>query len=154
MTEIRIRLAESNDLGKVGVLFDAYRQFYKMPANLQGSILYLKNRIENGESSVLVAENNPDNILGFCQLYPTYCSVFMEPIFVLYDLFVDPNARQNGIGRKLLMAAEKHALDFGAIRMDLRTAKTNHTAQSLYESTNWKKDEIFFSYSKFLKNIL
>ncbi|AKJ31990.1 hypothetical protein AAW51_5299 [Caldimonas brevitalea] len=32
--------------------------------------------------------------------------------------------------------------------MDVTTAKTNHTAPSVYESLGWVRDEVFFAYSK------
>jgi ribosomal protein S18 acetylase RimI-like enzyme len=34
------------------------------------------------------------------------------------------------------------------VRLDLTTAKNNHTAQSLYESLGWVRDEIFYAYNK------
>ncbi|MNG40364.1 hypothetical protein D3C84_1289180 [compost metagenome] len=49
------------------------------------------------------------------------------------------------------MAAEEYARQQGAVRMDLRTAKTNQSAQALYESAGWIRDEMFLSYSKFLE---
>jgi ribosomal protein S18 acetylase RimI-like enzyme len=36
-------------------------------------------------------------------------------------------------------------------RIDLATAKTNTTAQSLYESMGWRRDEQFHTYSKQLR---
>ena len=150
MSDIQIRLAEHKDVEAVGVLFDAYRQFYRMDADLQRATAYIRARIEQSESLVFVAENAAKAIVGFCQLYPTFCSVFTARIFTLYDLFVDSNVRQQGIGKKLLMAAEEYARQHGAVRMDLRTAKTNQSAQALYESAGWVRDEMLFSYSKFL----
>jgi ribosomal protein S18 acetylase RimI-like enzyme len=46
----------------------------------------------------------------------------------------------------LLLAAEDLARAHGKVRLDLTTAKTNLTAQSLYESLGWKRDEVFFAY--------
>ena len=151
MSDVQIRLAEHKDVEAVGVLFDAYRQFYRMDADLQRASAYIGARIEQGESLVFVAENAAKAIVGFCQLYPTFCSVFTARLFTLYDLFVDSNLRQQGIGKKLLMAAEAYARQQGAVRMDLRTAKSNLSAQALYESAGWVRDEMFFSYSKFLE---
>jgi ribosomal protein S18 acetylase RimI-like enzyme len=151
MSDVQIRLAEHKDVEAVGVLFDAYRQFYRMDADLQRASAYIGARIEQGESLVFVAENATKEIVGFCQLYPTFCSVFTARLFTLYDLFVDSNLRQQGIGKKLLMAAEAYARQQGAVRMDLRTAKSNLSAQALYESAGWVRDEMFFSYSKFLE---
>jgi L-lysine exporter family protein LysE/ArgO len=45
-------------------------------------------------------------------------------------------------------AAERQARKDGMIRLHLTTAKTNAAAQSLYESEQWIRDEMFFTYSK------
>jgi ribosomal protein S18 acetylase RimI-like enzyme len=94
-----------------------------------------------------VAERNGAGLVGFCQLYPTFCSVEAKPIYVLYDLFVLATARQSGAGRLLLKAAESRAVADGKARMELTTAKANRAAQSLYESLGGVRDEVFYSYS-------
>lgn len=90
-------------------------------------------------------------LIGFCQLYPTFCSVRVAPTYVLYDLFVSPGARRSGAGRALMFAAEAHAARTGAARMELSTAKTNTAAQALYESLGWMRDEAFYVYGKSLR---
>ena len=50
--------------------------------------------------------------------------------------------------RSLLMAAEATARTHGKVRMDLTTAHTNTTAQSLYESLGWTLDTVFRAYNK------
>ena len=46
------------------------------------------------------------------------------------------------------LAAEAQARRNGKSRMDLTTAKTNLPAQSLYAALGWKRDEVFYAYSK------
>ena len=86
--------------------------------------------------------------MGFCQLYPSFCSVIAQPIYTLYDLFVAPEARKSGAGRALMQAAHEHAKQHGFARLDLSTAGTNHKAQALYESLGWVRDEVFLYYNK------
>jgi ribosomal protein S18 acetylase RimI-like enzyme len=97
---------------------------------------------------VLLASTELGHVVGFCQLYPTFCSVEAKPIYSLYDLFVSPAARRTGAGSALLRAAEKLAAENGKARMDLTTAKKNEAAQAAYESLGWVRDEIFLAYSK------
>ncbi|HXJ54222.1 MAG TPA: GNAT family N-acetyltransferase, partial [Burkholderiales bacterium] len=104
--------------------------------------------IQKNESVIIVAENKDRQVIGFCQLYPTFCSVATAPIYALYDLFVRPEARKTGAGRALLLAAEEHAARNGFARMDLATAKTNLPAQSLYASLGWVRDDVFYAYHK------
>ncbi len=80
-------------------------------------------RLAQGNSVLLIAE--ADGLaLGFSQLYPSFSSVSMAPIFILNDLFVRPEA----------------------IRLTLSTAHTNTAAQALYASAGWERDEMFSVY--------
>jgi ribosomal protein S18 acetylase RimI-like enzyme len=148
MSAISTRRATIDDLDDVAPLFDAYRQFYKQDPDLPRARKFMKERFERNESIVFVAETDAGKIVGFCQLYPTFCSVRAAHTYVLYDLFVSPEARGTGAGRLLMLAAEIHAAKTGAARMELSTARTNTVAQSLYESLDWVRDEAFFVYGK------
>jgi ribosomal protein S18 acetylase RimI-like enzyme len=113
-----------------------------------GASNFIHDRILNKESVILLAFNADQKIIGFCQLYPSFCSVEAQPIYALYDLFVTPETRRLGAGKILLLAAEKLAADNGMVRLDLTTAKTNLPAQAAYESLGWIRDEVFYAYSK------
>ena len=152
MTTITTRRATLDDLPAVAALFDAYRQFYGREPDAALARRYIEDRLKRNESIVLVAEASAGDLLGFTQLYPTYCSVAAAPIFVLYDLFVAPASRRAGVGCALLLAAEAHARAQGAVRMDLSTARTNRAAQALYESLGWVRDEAFFVYNRKLRD--
>ena len=142
------RIATLADVNTVAVLFDAYRQFYEQAPDVEAARQFIRARLENAESVVLLACNAQHEALGFCQLYPSFCSVEAQAIYVLYDLFVTPAARRSGAGRMLLLAAEQLAADHGKARMDLTTAKTNRSAQAAYESLGWVRDEVFYAYNK------
>ena len=108
MSKVTTRPAEARDLEAVAALFDSYRQFYEMPADLALARRYLTERFQNKESVIIVAENEAGELVGFTQLYPAFCSVLAAKTFVLYDLFVTPAARGTGAGRALMEAAEAH----------------------------------------------
>lgn len=148
MSAITIRTATLSDLDAVAPLFDAYRQFYEQPADPALAREFIHARMANCESEILLALDARGEAIGFCQLYPTFCSVEAKPIFSLYDLFVVPSARRAGTGQALLRAAEALAQELGKARMDLTTAKTNRTAQSVYESLGWMRDKVFYAYNK------
>jgi ribosomal protein S18 acetylase RimI-like enzyme len=148
MTSIRTRLATLADLDAVAPLFDAYRRFYGQAPDLPLARDFVRARLQNQESAILLATDDGGAVIGFCQLYPTFCSVEAKPIYALYDLFVAPAARRLGAGRVLLQAAEELAARNGKARMDLTTARTNKAAQAAYASLGWVRDEIFYAYSK------
>ena len=141
-----VRRATLVDADAVGTLFDEYRQFYQQPPDRGLATEYIRERLQRGESIVLVAGSSERLVDGFCQIYPTFCSVAAAPIFILYDLFVAATARRSGIARALLEAARNEAVAAGVARMDLQTARTNTPARALYESLGWELDVTFDTY--------
>jgi GNAT superfamily N-acetyltransferase len=113
--------------------------------DLEGALQFLFERLQRGES-VIFAVIEDENVLGFTQLYPSFSSVSMKPIWILNDLFVAEKVRRLGIGAQLLMAARDHAIQTGAVRLVLSTAVQNITAQALYKRQGWHKDTAFFQY--------
>jgi ribosomal protein S18 acetylase RimI-like enzyme len=144
--EITVRRATAADTGEVARLFDLYRQFYEQPADPALARRFIGERFDRDESVIFVAGRD-GTLVGFTQLYPTFCSVAAAPIFVLYDLFVAQEARRGGIARALMHAAAEHAKQAGAVRLELATARTNRAGQALYESLGWKRDDAFHHYS-------
>jgi len=141
-----VRRARRDDLDALAPLFDAYRRFYEQPGDIALASAFLDERLERGESVIFVAEAE-QQLLGFCQLYPSWCSVEAARIFVLYDLFVDDGVRRAGVGRQLMLAAQAFGRAAGAARLDLTTARTNARAQALYESLGWRRDDVFLTYN-------
>ncbi len=93
-----------------------------------------------------IAVNAQQDPMGFVNLYPSYTSVGMAPVYILNDLYVDPKHRKFGVGTFLLKHTEDWAKTQGAIRLHLETGIENNTAQKLYEGIGWKKekDTIFY----------
>ena len=146
MSGVLIRQAGIADVSAVARLFDQYRQFYAQAPDLALATQFIGERIKKQESVILVAESD-GGIVGFCQLYPTFCSVEAAKIAVLYDLFVAQSARKTGLGAALMLEVKKYAKQNGFARLDLSTAKTNLNAQALYENLGWQRDEAFYYYS-------
>ncbi|MDQ0169834.1 GNAT family N-acetyltransferase [Paenibacillus tundrae] len=158
----QIKIAVLADTEHVSELFNQYRMFYNQPSDLEGAGQYIKNRIRHNESIILVAERvieseelgqntevdnrNNRGLMGFVQLYPSFSSVSMGCIWVLNDLYVLPEYRQQGIARKLLQASRALAKERGIIRLSLSTAISNKQAQALYESEGYAVDTNFLYY--------
>ena len=142
------RTATLADLDVVAALFDAYRQFYEQAPDLATARHFIRDRFEHEESVILLALDDAEQAIGFCQLYPVFCSIEARRTYLLSDLFVTPAARRSGAGRALLLAAERHALENGRAKMELTTARTNQAAQAAYASLGWQRDEVYLAYSK------
>ena len=145
MRPVVVRQAGPADLEAIVPLFDGYRQFYGQPSELDRVRAFLKERLARGDAVLLIAEAD-GRALGFTQLYPSFSSVSMAPIFGLNDLFVVLEARRSGVARRLLEAAVRYGREAGAIRLSLSTAHTNTAAQALYASAGWERDEVFKAY--------
>lgn len=145
---VNTRVAILADLARIAPLFNAYRQFYEQADDLAAATAFIQERLAKAESVIILALNDAQAAVGFCQLYPTFCSVEAAPIYTLYDLFVSSQARRSGAARALLRAALAHAAQTGRVRMDLTTARTNTPAQALYESEGWVQDAVFLTYNK------
>lgn len=130
----------------LSVLFDQYRVFYKQPSDLAAAKKYLEERFHNKDSVIIAAIENSE-IIGFTQLYPSFSSVAMSRIWILNDLFVKEGYRRKGVAKLLIKAAEKYALETGAVRIVLATQISNVSAQLVYESLKYTKDEAFYHYT-------
>lgn len=147
---VEIVRANSADIPLIAPLFDAYRQFYKQAPDLEGAQRFLTARFEENSSVIFLAyihnETGQRHACGFTQLYPSFSSVSMKPLWILNDLFVAPEARRSGAGRALLERARAFAAGTQARGLTLKTAVDNATAQALYEAAGWQRDKQFYSY--------
>jgi GNAT superfamily N-acetyltransferase len=143
--DLQLIRVTSEKVALIAPLFDAYRQFYGQTTDLEGARQFMFQRLQRGEA-VVFAVIEDENALGFTQLYPSFSSVSMRPIWILNDLFVVEKTRRRGIGAQLMRAARDHALRTGAVRLVLSTAVENVTAQALYEKEGWRKDTDFLQY--------
>jgi ribosomal protein S18 acetylase RimI-like enzyme len=143
-SQVGIERAELRHIAEIAPLFDAYRRFYGQ-ADDPRARSFLEERITHDESVVFVARLQVGAI-GFCQLYPCFASVSLTRMFVLYDLFVAPQARRCGAAAALLRAAVDYAASQGAGQLMLQTAVKNHAAQRLYEREGWVRDNDFYVY--------
>lgn len=140
---MNIRQAQDTDLDALAVLFDAYRQFYEQTADVERARNFLRARLAQQDSVLLVAVGEAEQLLGFTQLYPTFSSVSTGRIYVLNDLFVASAAHRSGVGRALLNAACEFGAARGALRLSLATAVSNLPAQGLYQAAGWTRNEQF-----------
>jgi GNAT superfamily N-acetyltransferase len=147
-----IMRATTTDLDAAAPLFDAYRQFYGQRSDVAAARAFLDERLRRDESVMFLAVADVDGgeALGFTQLYPSFSSVSLRRLWILNDLFVAPNGRRGGVGRRLLERARAWAIETEAKGLVLATAVTNSTARALYESCGWQRDDEFQHYHLFV----
>jgi len=151
---VRVIQATQEHLEALTALFDGYRRFYGEAPDLDGARDFLAERLERGESVLLLAQLDQDGQAlpaGLAQLYPSFSSTSLRRLWILNDLYVAPEARKNGVGRALLRAAREHAERTQAKGLELMTARDNYAAQALYESMGWERDELFLPYTLYFQ---
>ena len=146
MTAVQVTRATVDDIETVAPLFDAYRQFYQQPGDLDGARAFLAERLARGESVIFLALLDDGTPTGFTQIYSIFSSTSMQRAWLLNDLFVAPAARRAGVGRTLLERAHAFARETNSKELMLQTAVDNVPAQRLYESLGWQRDNDFYVY--------
>ena len=146
MDELQIQRATHHELDELVPLFAGYLAFYEKQFDDQRVRDFLRARLRASESIVFLARRG-EQVLGFTQLYPWWSSLSQARAWILNDLFVRPEARGGGVARALLLAAQEMAAETGAVELMLQTARTNTSAQRLYESLGWKRDDEFLVYT-------
>lgn len=143
-----IRKGTINDIDELVLLFDDYRVFYEMPSDIESARTFISNRISQNESEIFVAEFE-NKLVGFVQLYPLFSSTRMKKLWLLNDLFVNPNYRNKGISIALIEEAKKLCINTKACGMMLETAKSNIVGNNLYPKTGFEldKDHNYYEWS-------
>ena len=149
LTANTVKRISIDELHLVAGLFNLYRIFYKQADDVALAERFLAERLVNNESVIFVVLTGDGKPAGFTQLYPKYSSVSAVKNWILNDLYVDTAYRKQGIGAKLIETAMSFARNEGSKFVQLETAATNTTAQSLYDGIGFIKqphDDEFYVY--------
>lgn len=132
-----VRRATLADVDVTAVLFDGYRMFYGQVSDPALAREFFGDRLQHDESAILLVEGD-GHAVGFTQLFPSFSSVSAGRVWILNDLYVDPDARRSGAARAMLQSAVEFARGTGALRLELETDRDNHAAQALYRGLGWQ----------------
>ena len=136
---INIQQADVHDLDVVARLFNQYRMFYGQSDNQPACSHFLFERIINHESIIYLAycEQQP---AGFTQLYPSFSSVSLLPVWILNDLFVVPQYRRKGVAKTLIEHCQQWVVSRKDKGLELSTAADNVSAKALYDACGFVRD--------------
>jgi GNAT superfamily N-acetyltransferase len=146
MSALILRQAGLADLEDAALLFDGYRQFYQFPSDIEACRAFLRERMNHGDSRIFLVDQG-GRPAGFMQLYPSFSSLSLRRVWILYDLFVAPAYRKLGVAKMLLEQARALAVSSGASEVSLATAIDNRAAQHAYERMGWVRDDGFYYYN-------
>jgi GNAT superfamily N-acetyltransferase len=142
---MKIAQATIEQLNDVAFLFNQYRIFYRQPADLDSAQKFIRDRLQKQDAVIFLAMEN-DHPVGYTQLFPSWSSVSMQRVWILNDLFVLAEKRNQGIAKALMNKARDHAKSTNAVRLILATEVTNTSGQSLYESMGYSRFNDFYHY--------
>lgn len=131
------RKATVQDLPQLAELFDQYRIFYHKESDIPAAENFLKDRIQNKDSEIFVAENE-NKLVGFVQLYPIFSSTRMKRYWLLNDLYVNKHYRGKGFSKELIEEAKELCRSTNACGVLLETGKNNEIGNQLYPSCGFE----------------
>lgn len=146
---VSVRPAKPGDLqaiGRLGALlvrvhheFDPQRFIPATSDTERGYAWFIGTQLEEPKAVVLVAERGGD-VIGY-----TYAGIegrdymaLRGPAGALYDIVVDPQHRERGIGRMLLDATLAALKELGAPRVVLSTADRNEAARKFFAHAGFR----------------
>ena len=134
------RVATAHDAAEVAALLDRFQAEFDEPTP-GADVLEprVRDHVERDVSVFLLA--GPSDT-GVVQLRFREYLFTGEPMCYLEELYVVPEQRREGHGRRLLETAFEIARERGATTIELGTAINDHAARGLYESlgfTNLEK---------------
>jgi ribosomal protein S18 acetylase RimI-like enzyme len=130
---VQVRALDASDRERWGELWAGYLEFYRhcLPAEI--TELTWRRLLDPAHPFqglvALAGEERIDGIVHFHLHASTWARV---GYCYLEDLFVDPDSRGLGVGRKLIEAVYRAADEQGAERVYWHTETTNERAQLLY----------------------
>ncbi|EDP99756.1 GNAT family N-acetyltransferase [Shewanella benthica] len=105
---MHIRIAINEDLQSLTPLFDEYRKSLGQDSRLADCKEFIESRLLENDSVIFIAFLM-DNPVGFIQLYPSFSSLLLKPLWYFDDLFVAEPYRKRGIGTELVKKAKELA---------------------------------------------
>jgi ribosomal protein S18 acetylase RimI-like enzyme len=145
---MRIERVGQADLVDLLPMMRAYCDFYEVgpsDADLEALARALIADPE-GEGMQLIARGDGREPLGFATVFWSWQTLNASRAGVMNDLFVVPEARQQGVGRALIEECRRRARERGAAELVWETALDNDAAQRLYRSLD-AREERWISYS-------
>ncbi|WP_338751373.1 GNAT family N-acetyltransferase [Bacillus sp. FJAT-52991] len=144
---MNIQLLTRETLEEASDLFNEYRKFYGQSSDKEGAKAFLTARFEQDQSILWLASID-GQAAGFVQMYPSFSSVAMKRMYILNDLFVMPEFRQQGVAQALMETCYTYCERHQARKIRLETANDNYSAQRLYKKMGMQVDQHVKHYMK------
>ena len=134
MNEIIVRSATPSDVPMLFELIKALAEYEKLSHAVSGSVDLLEEHLfgERPFADAVVAEYGGETA-GFALFFYNYSTFLTRPGIYLEDLFVLPEYRGRGIGKKLIIYLAKLAVDRNCGRLEWSVLDWNSPAIAFYK---------------------
>ena len=128
-----VRPARREDLARIWELLHGLAVYERIEHEVTGTAARLCEHLFGAEPSAgcLVAES-AGRLVGYALFYPTFSSFSTVPNLWLEDLYVEPETRGQGVGRALMQAVARVALERGCRRMGWSVLDWNQPSIEFY----------------------
>ncbi|HKE94133.1 MAG TPA: GNAT family N-acetyltransferase [Povalibacter sp.] len=133
-SEVTIRELRSDDRAHWNQLWAGYLEFYRETLPPQITAATWQRLVDPQQQPYgLVALDAAGRVVGFVHYHFHLSTWSVQGYCYLEDLFVDPAARNLGVGRALIEAVYRAADERGATRVYWHTENQNSRARALYD---------------------
>ncbi len=136
--DFKIRFAEEDDSQLILDFIKGLAVYEKMLDQVEATEERIRESVfEKEQAEVIIAEENGEAV-GFALFFHNYSTFLGRANLYLEDLFVIPEARGKGYGKKLLKKLAEIALDRGCKRVDWSCLDWNKSSIEFYKSIGAK----------------
>jgi GNAT superfamily N-acetyltransferase len=132
---LKIRPAEERDVDAIFDLIRGLAEYEKLSDRVMGNSELLRLHLfgERPYAEAIVAELG-DRAIGFALFFHNYSTFLTQPGLYIEDVFVRLEYRRQGVGKALLGAVAKIAVDRGCGRLEWSVLEWNQNAIEFYQS--------------------
>ena len=131
---LAVRDLAPHDRGGWEPLWRGYLEFYGAVVADDVTDLTFRRLLDPKEDMFCIVAEQGGELVGIVQCVLHRSTWSAAPYCYLQDLFVSPDARDQGVGRSLIEAVYARADGVGAARVYWLTHETNATARVLYDA--------------------
>jgi GNAT superfamily N-acetyltransferase len=136
MTELRVEPIAEGQYETLVPMIAAYQGFYEAEdIREERNRGFFRRFLAPSDDGMLIGAWRGDRLVGYACLYWHFSSTRAVETVLMNDLYVEAEARGEGVGRALIEAAAEVARERGSPILEWSTAPDNATAQRLYDST-------------------
>lgn len=131
---LRIRAGERADVPLIAELIRGLAEYERLADEVKMTEEKLERTLfgERRYAETLIAEED-GRAVGFALFFHNFSTFLAQPGIYLEDLFVKPEHRGSGVGRALLEALARTAVERGCGRMEWAVLDWNESAIGFYE---------------------